>query len=71
MKSSTLPANLTPMQMHHTVASMEKYGGGFCRALAQAWYVADPNNKLKIQAAFADLLANFGPTSIYYDHEDN
>ena len=57
---------LTPAQMHRTFAAMEQHGGGFCRALAQAWYVADRANKARIETAFAHLVQDFGPSSPYY-----
>lgn len=60
---------LSPVQMHRTIASMERHGGGFCRALAQAWYLADPNNKRRLSDAFAHVLANFAPGSGFYDDE--
>ena len=44
---------LTPTQLHRTVASMERHGGGFCRALAQAWFVADRGNR-RIQVLALD-----------------
>jgi len=58
-----LPAQLTPQQLHRTVASMEIHGGGFCRALAQAWYKADPRNKQRIEHAFEHILVDFAPGS--------
>ena len=60
---------LTPTQMHHTFAAMEQHGGGFCRALAQAWYVADRSNKARIESAFPHLVEDFGPGSAYYRDE--
>ena len=60
---------LTRTQMHRTFAAMEQHGGGFCRALAQAWYVADISNKARIQAAFSHLIRDFGPGSAYYRDE--
>lgn len=60
---------LTPTQLHRTVASMERHGGGFCRALAQAWYVADRGNKSRIENAFAHVLADFAPGSGFYEDE--
>lgn len=58
-----LTAQLTPQQLHRTVASMEMHGGGFCRALAQAWYKADPRNKQRIEHAFEHILVDFAPGS--------
>lgn len=60
---------LTPTQLHRTVASMERHGGGFCRALAQAWYKADRSNRARIETAFAHLLSDFAPGSGYYEQE--
>jgi hypothetical protein len=71
MKPQTLAPDLTPTQMHRTVAAMEKYGGGFCCKLAQAWYVADSRNKLKIQSTFAEYLAEYGPGTYFYNIENN
>jgi hypothetical protein len=45
---------------------MERHGGGFCAALAHAWYKADQNNKRRLEGAFAHLLTEYGPDSRYY-----
>ena len=60
---------LNRTQMHRTFAAMEQHGGGFCRALAQAWYVADISNKARIEAAFPHLVEDFGPGSAYYSDD--
>lgn len=60
---------LSPVQLHRTVASMERHGGGFCRALAQAWYLADRANRARIEAAFAHVLSGFAPGSGFYEEE--
>ena len=57
---------LTPRQTLYTFESMERHGGGFCRALAHAWYKADPGNKRRIESAFTHLLEDFGPGSHFY-----
>jgi hypothetical protein len=62
-----LTSHLTPQQLHRTVASMELHGGGFCRALAQAWYKADPRNKQRIEHAFSHILEDFAPGSGFYE----
>jgi hypothetical protein len=64
-----LTAQLTPQQLHRTVASMEIHGGGFCRALAQAWYKADPRNKQRIEHAFEHILVDFAPGSRLHEGE--
>lgn len=60
---------LTMQQRYNTIASMERYGGGFCRALAQAWYIADPGNKQRIELAFSHILEDFAPGSRFYEGE--
>jgi len=60
---------LSPVQLHRTVASMERHGGGFCRALAQAWYVADTRNKQRIELAFGHILEDYAPGSGFYEDE--
>ena len=60
---------LSPTELHHTIAAMERHGGGFCSALAQAWYKADGANKRRLEIAFPHLLADFGPGSRYYSNE--
>jgi len=57
---------LSPTELHHTIAAMERHGGGFCSALAQAWFKADPSNKRRIESAFPHLLADFGPDSRFF-----
>lgn len=49
-----------------TFLAMERHGGGFCEALAKAWYKADGRNKERIEGAFPHLLDQFGPDSSYF-----
>lgn len=42
-----------------TVAKMEKYGGRFVKALANAWRCADLANKRTLEDAFADLFNRY------------
>lgn len=42
-----------------TIARMQTYGGSFARAIAEAWYHADPANRALLEAAFADLFARY------------
>lgn len=60
-------ATLSPAQLHRTVASMERHGGGFCRALAQAWYAADRGNRARLESAFAHVLSGYAPGSGFYE----
>lgn len=38
----------------HIVQAMEQYGGGFIKALANTWLLADVNNKERLKKAFPD-----------------
>jgi hypothetical protein len=42
-----------------TLTRMINYGGHFARAIAQAWLVADPDNRERLEAAFPDLFARY------------
>ena len=44
-----------------TLKNMETYGGGFCQALAEAWYRADASNSAKLANAFPNLLEDYAP----------
>ena len=57
---------LSTTDMHRTFVAMELHGGGFCAALARAWYVADTGNKHRIEAAFPHLIEDFGPESAFF-----
>lgn len=59
---ATLPEN----DQWHTFATMQRHGGGFCAALAVAWFKADAANRRRIETAFSHLLADFGPESRYF-----
>jgi len=42
-----------------TLTRMINHGGSFARAIAQAWLVADPDNRARLEAAFPDLFARY------------
>ena len=50
-----------------TIQTMEKYGGGFCQKLAVAWYAADDRNKQRIELAFHDYMAEYGPDGSFWN----
>jgi hypothetical protein len=62
-------STLSYVETFRTFAAMERHGGGFCAALAHAWYKADGANKRRLEIAFPHLLADFGPGSRYYSNE--
>jgi hypothetical protein len=43
---------------------MEKFGGGFVQALAQAWYLADKQNSLRLEKAFPEYVSKYRKMSI-------
>lgn len=57
---------LTPTQLHRTWVAIERNGGGFCERLARAWFHADDRNRARLNAAFPELLNDFGPGSYFY-----
>jgi len=44
---------------HRAAQTMERMGGGFAAALAQAYYRADGDNQARILAAFPDLFDKY------------
>lgn len=50
---------LTTARYENSLHMMEAQGGSFVRALAQCYYAADPVNREKLRAAFADYFANY------------
>jgi hypothetical protein len=43
--------------------TMSRYGGHFCKKLADAIRVADGTNKQKLINAFPEIVENYGPGS--------
>lgn len=41
------------------IEAMEKFGGGFVKALAVAWSKADSQNSAKIEAAFPEYIEQY------------
>ena len=48
-----------PIEDVHVLECMQKYGGGFVKALAEAGYRADSVNLAKLKAAWPDLWAEY------------
>lgn len=51
------------------VRTLERFGGGFCAALGDAWIKADSHNRNRLAAAFPDLIKDYGPGSTGYREE--
>ena len=43
----------------HAAHLMERMGGGFAAAIAQAYYKADKYNRARLRAAFPDLFTRY------------
>lgn len=43
----------------HTNRSMKRFGGGFVKALAEAWSRADLENRRKLETAFPELFQQY------------
>lgn len=56
---------MTPTETYQLTIRMETYGGKFVASLAVAIRYADPVNKNKILAAFPEIVAKYGPQSVF------
>jgi hypothetical protein len=54
---------MTPDDHFIFVETMRRYGGGFCKKLADAYSVADLSNKAKILNTWPELYEQYGPGS--------
>ena len=55
--------DLTAVQRHYTLTSMQQHGGAFVKAVGHAICAADPANQERLAAAFPDLIESYGPGS--------
>jgi hypothetical protein len=60
---------MTPKQLECTFATMQRFGGSFCKSLARTWMCGDPNNRSVIEHAFPNYLLKFGPNSPFYTED--
>jgi len=44
---------------YEILIAMKRYGGGFASRLAEAWLVADNQNRAKLRMAFPDLIEKY------------
>jgi len=44
---------------HEVYMKMRLYGGSFAAALAEAWLLADDDNRAKLEYAFSELFAKY------------
>lgn len=50
----------------YTILAMERYGGSFVQALANALRCADMKNTAKIYYTWPEYLKEYGPSSSFY-----
>lgn len=48
-----------PVDVVLAMRQMQYVGGGFAFALSNAWYLADSDNRARIEKAFADLILRY------------
>ncbi|QRF55339.1 hypothetical protein [Variovorax paradoxus] len=48
-----------PTEFDNALHMMEVQGGSFVKSLAHCYLMADPSNKTKLRAAFADYFADY------------
>lgn len=44
---------------YEMLIAMRKYGGGFVKALAEAWYFADEENSARLERAFPEYVEKY------------
>jgi len=60
---------LSSTQTHRTWLAAQHHGGSFISALADAWFRGDSHNRARIEAAFPEVVEEYGPNSKFYPHE--
>jgi hypothetical protein len=55
--------NLNDEQLFYAAHKMYEQGGGFASAIAQAFFRADKDNRIKLLLAFEDLFQRFAPST--------
>jgi hypothetical protein len=48
-----------------TIRNMKAYGGGFVKALAEAFLLSDENNQKRIEDAFPEYMDKYGPKGVF------
>jgi hypothetical protein len=52
--------NMTESQLHVAAMAMQE-GGSFANHIAQAFFIADKDNRARLLSAFGDLFERFNP----------
>lgn len=62
--------SMTEHERRTTLAAMQEFGGNFVASLAAAWRKADTVNSVRLGAAMADYVRQYGPGSPVYAMAD-
>lgn len=54
-----LTPHMTESQLFTAARNMERMGGSFAASIAQAYFVADGHNRIRLLAAFGDLFEKY------------
>ena len=57
-----LTPHMTDSELFKAARNMDSYGGSFAASIAQAYFVADTCNRIRLLAAFGDMFERFAPT---------
>ena len=57
-----LTPHMTDSELFKAARNMESYGGSFAASIAQAYFVADGHNRIRLLYAFGDMFERFAPT---------
>ena len=60
------PKVLRGDELLYTTRAMAAYGGSFAQHIGSALQVADSSNAVRLQQAFPELIAKYGPGSDFY-----
>lgn len=55
--------HMAEKELYEAAYVMDRQGGGFASAIANAFFRADGHNRKKLLYAFGDLFVQFAPTS--------
>lgn len=53
------PMDPDPVSDSEIADAMQRYGGSFVSALAEAWYLGDDDNRFKLLRAFPEYVEEF------------
>lgn len=61
------PKVLRGDELLYTTRAMAAYGGSFAQHIGSTLQVADSSNAVRLQQAFPELIAKYGPGTYFYE----